>query len=61
MPDDERLRGHMSVMVTYWCGKCNYFQDFLDGISRKESKTSGWKNTRRYGWLCRDCASEHKP
>ena len=55
------------IARSYWvgCGKCKIaYCELFQAMDGKEAQSAarefGWKKTRRYGYICEDCAEEQK-
>ncbi len=55
------LKGRMRRYYTVWCGCCAQWHG-LEANKwprvAQEARDAGWRYTRRYGWLCPDCAKK---
>lgn len=60
---NEQPKGRISREYTVWCGGCVEWQQ--EGAAKMAHaastfRSSGWKLTKKRGWLCPICA-EHGP
>ena len=49
------IQGTITREHTVWCGICSNLEQFGETTkhaTRRAARKSGWKFTRKYGWVC---------
>lgn len=54
----ETYWGKVTSDVTVWCGECGHWQEeeATKQIAVARFKEDGWRQHKRLGWLCPECA-----